>query len=69
MPGKFGLVGGCATLTGWVLLLILFIMVVFALPMVRNRGGFEVITFSVSKGKFFEFRPLIYDLFLVRQVG
>ena len=42
IPEMFGLVPGCATLTGWALVLVLTIMFVFSLPFVRKSGNFEV---------------------------
>jgi len=41
-PRMFGLIPGCACLTGWALVLVLAIMFVFSLPFVRKSGSFEV---------------------------
>ena len=38
-----GLVGGCAPITGWILLIILLIMTFFAMPFIRRKGFFQVI--------------------------
>jgi hypothetical protein len=40
-PG-FGLVGSGASLTGWILIIFLLIIVIFAMPFVRRKGYFQV---------------------------
>ncbi len=42
-PGVFGLIPGCANLTGWALWAIAFIMGICSLPFIRKSGRFEVL--------------------------
>ena len=39
---KVGWVGGTAMPTGWALLVVLVVMIIFSLPCIRKRGHFEV---------------------------
>jgi hypothetical protein len=52
-----GWVGNCAVPTGWLLFLVLTIMVIFALPIVRRKGLFQVYEYL----RFFIFRGNISD--------
>jgi len=42
----FGWVGNSAVPTGWLLVLVLTIMVVFALPIIRRKGLFQVCVYD-----------------------